>query len=352
MSRIKDWFLLFRPWSYTATLVPFLIGGALACGVNPDCRTHALLRWGLGLFSGLLFQATVNLLNTWGDERSGVDAVPGAIRTTPQVHDGKVSMRALFSVAACCLAVAVAIGVALCFYENPPWTYRHCDMPPEGAGLSFCWTLLLAGILGALGSINYSTGVKFKYHGLGVPFVSFLMGPLEILVAFSIAAPMMADRTLGRFLIGAAMFPVGTLFALAYVVGFLFLFAPIALLVGAIMHGNDMRDIPSDRTAGIVTLASRLGPRRALGYYFFCHVAPYAIMVAIAGFCWYQPLEKYAVFLLPCIALPLSVRTMRRAIKVYRENPESPAWRGLERGTGLVHLVFGVLYAAALFAEV
>lgn len=352
MDRIRDWFLLLRPWSYTATLVPFLIGGALACGVNPDCRTHALLRWGLGLFSGLLFQATVNLLNTWGDERSGVDAVPGAIRTTPQVHDGKVSMRVLFSVAACCLAVAVAIGVALCFYENPPWTYRHCDMPPEGAGWSFCWTLLLAGILGALGSINYSTGVKFKYHGLGVPFVSFLMGPLEILVAFSIAAPMMADRTLGRFLIGAAMFPVGTLFALAYVVGFFLLFAPIALLVGAIMHGNDMRDISTDRAAGIVTLASRLGPRRALGYYCFCHVAPYVLVAAltvVVCFLGDGCDGKAGLCLLPLLAYPLSARTMRRAIKVYRENPESPAWRGLERDTGLVHLVFGVLYAAAVF---
>ena len=33
MSRIKDWFLLFRPWSYTATLIPFLVGAALARGV-------------------------------------------------------------------------------------------------------------------------------------------------------------------------------------------------------------------------------------------------------------------------------------------------------------------------------
>lgn len=354
MSRIKDWFLLFRPWSYTATLVPFLVGGAFARGVNPHCHTHALLRWCLGLFSGILFQATVNLLNTWGDERSGVDAVPGAIRTTPQVHDGKVSMRALFSVAACCLVVAVAIGVSLCFYENPPWAYRYCEFPPESPGWAFCWTLLLAGILGTLGSINYSTGIKFKYHGLGVPFVSFLMGPLEILVAFAIAVPMMADRALGRVAICAASrFPGGMFDAIAWTAGGLLVVAPIALLVGAIMHGNDMRDIPTDRAAGIVTLASWMGPRRALIYYCFCHVAPYVIVVAFAAIVWGDcGFANGCVWMLPCIALPLSLRTMRRAIRVYRENPASPAWRGLERGTGLVHLVFGVLYAAALFAEV
>ena len=349
MSRVKDWFLLFRPWSYTATLVPFLVGGALACGVNPDCHTHALLRWGLGLLSGLLFQATVNLLNTWGDERSGVDAVPGAIRTTPQVHEGKVSMRALFSVAVCCLAVAVAIGVSLCFYANPPWTYRNCDMPPEGAGWSFCWTLLSAGVIGALGSINYSTGVKFKYHGLGVPFVSVLMGPLEVLVAFAIAAPMMADRILGRFFIAATSSPRNAVLALACAVGVAFLFAPIALLVGVIMHGNDMRDIPTDRAAGIVTLASWLGPRRALIYYCFCHVAPYLMAVALAGLCWHWKGIGCMVFMLPCAALPISVFTMRRALEVYRVDPVNPAWRGLERTSGLAHLVFGTLYAAAWF---
>ena len=39
----------------------------------------------------------------------GVDDVPGAIRTTPQVHDGLVSMRALFAVAAVCAAIGVVV---------------------------------------------------------------------------------------------------------------------------------------------------------------------------------------------------------------------------------------------------
>ena len=329
MSRIKDWFLLFRPWSYTATLVPFLLGGAGAMYAYPRCE-HALVRWLLGLFAGLLFQATVNLLNTWGDERSGVDAVPGAIRTTPQVHEGKVSMRAIFCVAVCCLVVAVAIGVSLCFYREM--------IPPEYLGnWEFCTPLFVAGVIGAFGSINYSTGIKFKYHGLGVPFVSFLMGPLEVFVAYAIAAP---NEVRGV--------PIDVNFSIVLLSAL-----PVAFLVGAIMHGNDMRDIPTDRAAGIVTLASWLGPRRALIYYCFCHVTPYVIVVAFAAIVWGDcGFAKGCVRMLPCIALPLSLRTMRRAIRVYRENPASPAWRGLERGTGLVHLVFGVLYAAALFAEV
>ena len=84
LATLRAWFFLFRPWSYTATLVPFLLA-ASAFGHSDGA---AWAHWAAGLFVGLLFQATVNLLNTWGDERSGVDDVPGAVRSTPQVHDG------------------------------------------------------------------------------------------------------------------------------------------------------------------------------------------------------------------------------------------------------------------------
>lgn len=336
-----DWFRLFRPWSYTATLVPFLVAAALVAGSGMvDCG--AWQRWGLAFLAGLLFQATVNLLNTWGDERSGVDDVPGAIRTTPQVHDGKVSMRTLFVVALICLALAVALGVYLCFYV----------VLPEPKEWGFCWTLLVAGIVGALGSINYSTGIKFKYHGLGVPFVSFLMGPLEILVAVAVLLPREVDRVFGIVFTSMLDRPFEGLVLPVY---FLLLSLPVALLVGVIMHGNDMRDIPSDRAAGIVTLASRLGSRRALGYYRFCHYFPYVVTTAAAVLgcmAFFPGAERCAWLLLPLLALPLSVRTVRMATSVYREDSECPKWRGLERASGLVHLVFGVLYAAAWFAVV
>ena len=306
---IKAWFLLFRPWSYTATLIPFLVGAALAPA------THGWLRWGLGLFAGLLFQATVNLLNTWGDERSGVDDAPGAIRTTPQVHDGLVSMRALFIAAACCACAACVLGVGLCFFRTDGvW---QVDVP-----------LLVAGFVGFLGSTNYSTGIKFKYHGLGVPFVAFLMGPLEIFVAGELLRPHATHAVLA----GGPM--PGSLHA------FCILALPVAALVGVIMHGNDMRDIPTDRLAGITTPATLLGARGALVLYWICHVLPYAVCARVL-------MERWA-FLLPFLVLPLTVRTLWKATAVYRSASGHPPWRGLERASGGIHCLFGILYAAAL----
>ena len=310
------WFHLLRPWSYAATLVPFLAAAALAPGMDADWP-----RWVCGLVVGLLFQATVNLLNTWGDERSGVDGVPGAVRTTPQVHDGLVSMRAVLAAAVTCAALASAGGMLLCF--------RVAD-----GEVLFNTPLLVAGALGFLGATNYSTGIKFKYLGLGVPFASILMGPLETFAAVALLDP-------GRAVLifsDAGMLAVFAAWTL-----------PAAALVGVIMHGNDMRDIPTDRAAGITTLASRLGPRGALGYYCACHVIPYAACAVLAALAAFASGIRGALFLVPFICLPLTARTLCAAIRAYLECPECPKWRRLERASGLVHLAFGVLYSASTF---
>lgn len=320
---MKDWFLLFRPWSYVATLVPFLVAAGITQSIMPQGDDVRWGYWALGLVSGLLFQATVNLLNTWGDERSGVDDAPGAIRTTPQVHDGLVSMHAVLVAAVVCATLAAALGVALCFYRaKGVW---HVNVP-----------LLVAGFIGFLGSTNYSTGVKFKYRGLGVPFVSFLMGPLEIFVALALLHPSLARESLLML-----VFP-------PFLFGAILLTLPIAALVGVVMHGNDMRDIPTDRAADIVTLASRLGPKGALGYYRVCHTLPYGVTLCLIAFSCFRYgyfTRTCSWFALPLLALPLSARTVAVAAKVYRSRPDNPPWRGLERASGAVLLVYGTLYA-------
>lgn len=318
--------LLLRPWSYAATVVPFLVAASVF-GVRDGADW---IRWWCGLLVGLLFQATVNLLNTWGDEISGVDDAPGAIRTTPQVHDGLVSLRGVFAAAAACAALACVGGLALCV---------SFDDTAAGSPWRFDKELLVAGFIGFFGATNYSTGIKFKYKGLGVPFVSFLMGPLEIFVASTLLCPESYSWWLSG--VGHSAGPVVS--HLLFILWTL----PVAALVGVIMHGNDMRDIPSDRAAGIVTLASRFGPKGALTYYRICHVLPYAVCVVLvalsSSFFGIDP--RNAFFLLPMLCLPLTVRTLRIADATYRENPMCPKWRRLERASGKIHLVFGTLYA-------
>ena len=226
-------------------------------------------------------------------------------------------MRALFLAAAACALAAGALGTGLCFFRaDGAW---QVDLP-----------LLAAGFVGFLGSTNYSTGIKFKYRGLGVPLVAFLMGPLELFVVCTILAPGSESAV-----------PAMSSPALPW--RELTLSLPVASLVCVIMHGNDMRDIPSDRAAGIKTVASMLGPKGALAFYWLCHLLPYAVCATLAFL-------GGRMFLLPFMAMPLTRRTLAAATRTYLSAPDSPPWRRLERASGGIHLIFGILYALSFVA--
>ena len=345
MSRAKfrDWFLLFRPWSYTATLVPFLvIAGAMRGFHGFDGHPGFVWwRWWLALAAALPLQAACNLLNTWGDERSGVDDVPGAIRTTPQVHEGRVSMRAVLAAAIGCVVASGLLAGPLFFVRFVSYGEGFMDVD-----FLFNWPLLVVALIGLFGACNYATGVKFKYHGLGVPFVFFLMGTIEMAgVLFAAVPSLMRELTPLEIVVS----PFAWVLALGVSL-------PVNCLVAVIMHGNDMRDIPSDRAAGIKTVASMLGPKGALSLYYSLHLLPYA---TAAVSCWaVQSLRGLSLrefaqmgavsWLLPFAALPLTIRTLRTATRVYCSCPGNPPWRGLERASGGIHFVFGLLYALAL----
>ena len=56
------------------------------------------------------------------------------------------------------------------------------------------------------------------------------------------------------------------------------------------------------------------------------------------------------MFLLPFMALPLTRRTLTAATRTYLDSPENPQWRRLERASGGIYTVFGILYAIAIYS--
>jgi hypothetical protein len=56
------------------------------------------------------------------------------------------------------------------------------------------------------------------------------------------------------------------------------------------------------------------------------------------------------IFLLPFMALPLTRRTLSAATHAYLECPENPQWRRLERASGGIYTIFGILYAIAIYS--
>ena len=340
---LKAWFQLMRPWSLTATFVPFFFALAVRFTRFPPDGWYG---WGgrlyLAFASAALLQIACNLLNTYGDDKSGVDAVEGAYVSTPQIRDGLVRRSSVLKAAIAALVLGGALSVPLFIYEFG-WEIRF-------NALAFA-----VGFVGFIGAVNYATLFRFKYRGLGVPFVFLLMGGIECAGFLFAGMPRICADFCWIWSISSACRAILWLVLLLVVIFVTTL--PISCQVAAILHGNDMRDIHSDAAAGIKTMATRLGPEKALHLFRMLHILPYVfagtLFLANSGYriaMYGAPGYASLMQLLPFLAWPLTSAAIASAKRAYEASPEHPMWFGLERKSGAVHLVFGILWSISVAA--
>jgi 1,4-dihydroxy-2-naphthoate octaprenyltransferase len=116
---------------------------------------------------------------------------------------------------------------------------------------------------------------------------------------------------------------------------------PVGLLASAILVVNNVRDIETDRRAGKRTLAVRLGRERTRALYAAMLVGAFIV----APLPW--PLGSMnAWLLLPWLALPLALAVAR----VVRTRSDGPSLNGALARTGMLQLVFCLLYSAGILA--
>ena len=116
---------------------------------------------------------------------------------------------------------------------------------------------------------------------------------------------------------------------------------PVGLLASAILVVNNVRDLETDRRAGKRTLAVRLGRERTRVLY----VAMLAVAFLTAPLPW--PLGSMnAWLLLPWLAAPLAVKVAR----VVRSRVDGPSLNAALARTGMLQLVFCLLYSAGILA--
>ena len=107
---MKKWLLATRPWSFTASVIPLTLGAALAWASD---AAHAGL-FLLTLLGGVAVQTGTNMLNTYGDYRSGVDTEASAHGESP-ILLGLISPEAMRRGGLIALCVAFAVGIVLGF---------------------------------------------------------------------------------------------------------------------------------------------------------------------------------------------------------------------------------------------
>jgi len=292
VRRVRALVEITRPFSLTASIIPVAAAGALAA-------TDSVLSWPLlvaSLFAGMFLQVGTNVVNEVYDVRKGIDSITSP-RASQALVTGRVTERAAFVLAGVAFLLSAGIGVGLVVVRGLP--------------------MLLIGVAGLVGGWGYTAPpLQYKYRAWGLPTVFLLMGPLMVEGGYYAIT--------GRW--------SGTAVILSL---------PIGLLVTAILHGNEWRDIGEDGRAGISTLSIRAGRRVAHRLYVGLLVSAYIALALAVAVNVLPPLSLLAV-----LSLPLLVSALRASELGATGQQRAIAMIDLQ--TAQLHAAFGVLLVAGL----
>ena len=287
LMKLSSYLFAIRPWSLSASLIPTMLGSALAYKLT-GMSGLSWITLVLTLFTVACVHGAGNVVNTYFDYIKGVDSRKSDDRI---LVDQLLSQDELVSLGAW-LYAAGCLGFVL-LATISPGKMEHLALVYFG-GLS--------------SSFLYTGGIGLKYIALGDVLILIIFGPISVLFAF------MAQT--------------------GYVEWYTIYYAiPLALNTEAILHSNNTRDLESDKKAGIVTLAILIGYTASHVLYAFLLFSPYVTFVVLA--------LRYSVwFLLPLVTLPTAFRIEKRF-----RNPNTI--HDVPKRTASLNLYLGILYIVA-----
>lgn len=258
MTTWQAWLQAVRPRVFTATYVPMGLAGIAAYSDSVFAAPPFLL----ALLGTLLLQSAANLINEYADYRRGADALKqagqGMTIKRQILSPQKVLAGAVLTTLGGC-----AIGLLLLAQSGP--------------------LLWLIGIGGVLVAVAYTAGpFPLAYNGLGEIAVAIFMGPAIVVGAYYVMSPAVSEARIWQLCLVSL---------------------PVAFMVTAILHANNIRDIDADRAVDKRTLAVIFGLRFARFEYLFLVLGAYISQAALVAAGLLPPAT-----LLTLITLPQALR--------------------------------------------
>ncbi|HEX9990859.1 MAG TPA: LLM class flavin-dependent oxidoreductase [Chloroflexia bacterium] len=286
------WFEIARPFSFTASVAPVAAAGALAA-------VDGLFNWPLfvvTLIASVLLHIGTNVTNEIYDVRRGVDTITSP-RASHALLKGRLSEREAFAIVGMVFALAAALGVWLIIERG--------------------WPIVALGLLGLVAGYGYTAPpFQYKYRALGIPLVFLLMGPIMVVGGYYAVTGLFSWQALA-------------------------LSVPVGLLVAAILHGNEWRDISDDARMGMATLSIRFG-RKAAHYGYVSLVVGAYLALSVAVLMGWLP----TMSLMAMLSMPLLVRAIRASELGAAGQQRAIAKIDLE--TAQLHASFGLLLVLGL----
>ena len=263
-QHIKNYIIAAHPWSYPASGMPALIAFTFVfysfhMGVFTDIDW---VNGALAVVGAVIFHASGNIMGDYYDYIHGVD---GEEKTGPirLLVTGYFKPKTILIYGLTVLAVGIVLGLYLMFQTGLP--------------------LLFIGLLGILCSAFY---YRLKYIALGelVIFISFSQ-----LIGLGVVYVMTSQLVWSSLLV----------------------VAPTGLLVVAILHANNTRDLVLDKQAGIRTQAIILGIEGSKMFYQTLMLAPYILVAFIVKFQFLHPYSFAVLF-----SFPLALKGIKKMKQV------------------------------------
>jgi 1,4-dihydroxy-2-naphthoate octaprenyltransferase len=287
MTTTQQWVAGARPRTLPAAVSPVVAGTGAAVAAGGAVWWRAFLALGVAL----ALQVGVNYANDYSDGVRGTDT--DRVGPFRLVGSGSAPAAAVRSAAFAAFAVAAVLGLVLAAVSS--------------------WWLVLVGAA-AIGSAWLYTGGPrpYGYAGLGEVFVFVFFGLVAVC--------------------GTTYVQVGRVTGLSFAVA-----VAIGMLACALLVANNLRDIPTDTTAGKRTVAVRLGDRRTRRLYVTLVLVPFLLppVAAVAG---------WPSALLALLALATAVGPVRRVVGGASGRDLVPVLRD----TGRLELAFAALLALGL----
>jgi 1,4-dihydroxy-2-naphthoate octaprenyltransferase len=294
------WLAELRAPFFTASLVPTLLGAALA--YESDGAFDPLL-FVLTLAGVVFAHAGTNVVNDYFDFKSGTD-MANKNRTpfnggSPFLITGLLTPREVYWGAMTFFGLCAAIGLYLA-YEV---TYWIVPLGVMGIGLGYFYTSPRLN-LAALGVGEFAVGLGF--------------GPLVVLGAYMVQT--------GEFSIAALLAGL-----------------PVAFLIGLVLFINQFPDMEADGSVGKNHWVVRMGLRKASFWYAGLMATTFVTVVALWAVGVYPAWSLLA--LMPAAIAVKAVKTVLDKYGSFRELVPAQAM------TVQVHLTVGLLISAGLFAS-
>jgi 1,4-dihydroxy-2-naphthoate octaprenyltransferase len=254
---VRVWVQAARPKTLYAAVAPVLVGTAVAYAEGGFRPLPALA----ALFSAIMIQIGTNLANDAADFQKGADTGErlGPLRVT---QAGLLAPRQVIAGALLSFGAAALAGLYLFSVAG--------------------WPVLALGLFSILAGVGYTAGP--------FPLGYLALGDLFVFLFFGLTA-----------VAGTAFVQTGQFTALA-----LWAAIPAGLLATAILVVNNLRDLNTDRKAGKITLAVRLGDRRTRWEYAALVAGAYLAPLAM----WWAGMAS-AWVLLTLISAPRAWRITR-----------------------------------------